>query len=269
MLFSGETSRTLFKRIQPIGRSGWDEQMTITIAPKGAISDEHSQLLAQFIQKFPFVKVDGSRTYGTSLISNVPFSMPSLHDSMTKLDEDERAMVLAYHQVQSTNDSPGAVPPADASPRVLHPNVLPSVASPPPHTDVPRVSSAASSHEHVLPPPTPQCSPPHGPEPPAKKRKGEPPLAIANTPFMSAEDSSGEEQIPITFLPQWFEVAKLQKFAEQAQLWADTMGAYYCDEAIILLVLVFSYLFIICNKLQFYFCIYWYFIFVREGDRQH
>ena len=175
--------------------------------------------------------------------------MASIHAAMDKLDEDERAMVLAYHQIQSTNDSPGAVPPADASPRVLHPNELSSVASLPPHTDVPGVSSAASSHEHVLPPPAPQCFPPHGSEPPAKKQKGEPPLAIANTPFMTAEDSSGAEQIPITFLPQWFESAKLEKFAEQAQLWADTMGAYYCDEATILLVLLFLYSPIISNKL--------------------
>jgi len=245
VLSSGENSRTLFKRIQPSGRQGWDEQMTITLAPKGAISDQHSQLLAQFIQKYPFVKVDGSRTYGTSLISNVPFSMPSLHDAMEKLDQDERAIVLGYHQIQSTNDSPGSVPPADASPR----NVLSSVASPPPHTDAPGVSPASSSHEHVLPPPASQCFPPHGSEPPAKKQKGEPPLAIANTPFMSAEDSSGGEQIPITFLPQWFELAKLQKFAEQAQLWADTMGAYYCDEATILLPVLFLYSLIISTKL--------------------
>ena len=223
--------------------------MTITLAPKGAISDEHSQLLAQFIQKFPFVKVDGSRTYGTSLISNVPFSMPSHHDAMEKLDQDERAIVLGYHQIQPTNDSPGAVPPADASPRVLHPNELSSVASPPPHTDVPGVSSAASSHEHVLPPPASQCFPPHGSEPPAKKQKGEPPLAIANTPFMSAEDSSGGEQIPITFLPQWFELAKLEKYGEAAQLWADTMGAAWCHEVIIVIPLILLYLPTVSNKL--------------------
>jgi len=258
---AGETSRTLFKRVQPTNRSGWDEQMTITIAPKGAISEQHSQLLAQFIEKYPFVKVDGSRTYGTSLIPNVPFSMASLHDAMEKLDQDERAMVLAYHQklpqhpstnmsdiLQSGYDSHGAAPSGDASPRGLHPNVLPSVESPVPHTDAPGVSSASSAHEHSFPLPSSQSLPPHSSEPPAKKQKKEHPLAIANTPFMSAEESSGGEQIPITFLPQWFELAKLEKYGEQAQLWADSMGAAYCDEVTILLPLIVLYSPILSNR---------------------
>ena len=110
------------------GHTSWDEQMTITLAPKGAISDEHSELLAHFIQKYPFVKVDGSRTYGRSFIPNVTFSMASIHAAMDKLDEDERAMVLAYHRrlppnsstnmpdiFQATGDTHGAVSSAALS----------------------------------------------------------------------------------------------------------------------------------------------------------
>ena len=102
--------------------------MTITLAPKGVISDEHSELLAHFIQKYPFVKVDGSRTYGRSSIPNVTFSMASIHAAMDILDEDERAMVLAYHRrlppnsstnmpdiLQATGDTHGAVPSAALS----------------------------------------------------------------------------------------------------------------------------------------------------------
>jgi len=236
--------------------------MTITLAPKGAISDEHSQLLAHFIQKYPFVKVDGSRTYGRSLIPNVTFSMASIHDAMVKLDQDERAMVLAYHQrlrphsstnmsdiLQATGDKHGAAPSADASSRGLHPTVLDPVESHVPQPHAPGVSSASSAYEHVIPSPSSPSFPPHAVEPPAKKQKREPPLAIANKPFMSAEESSGGEHIPISFLPQWFELSKLEKYGEAAQLWADTMGAAWCHEVIIVMKFILLSLPTASNKL--------------------
>ena len=236
--------------------------MTITLAPKGPISDEHSELLAHFIENYPFVKVDGSRTYGRSLIPNVTFSMASIHDAMVKLDEDERAMVLAYHHrlhpesstkmsniLQVTGDKHGAAPSADVTSRGLHPSVLDPVEFHIPQSHAPGVSSASSAYKHVIPSPSSPSFPLHAVEPPAKKEKREPPLGISQQPFMSAEESRGGKQLPISFLPQWFELSKLEKYGQAAQLWADIMGAAWCHEVIIVMKFVLLSLPTASNKL--------------------
>ena len=193
--------------------------------------------------------------------------MVSNHAAMDILDEDERAMVLAYHRrlpshsstnmpdiLQVTGDIHGAAPSTDATSRGLYSTVLHSIASHVPEPQGPGVSSASSACEHVIPSPLSSSFLPHAVESPVKKHKREPFLDIANKPFVSVEESSGEEHIPISFLPQWLQLSKLEKYGEAAELWADTMGAIWCHE--VMIVLKFVLLFLLIQVIKYNIIIY-------------
>ena len=208
--------------------------MTITVAPKGAVSEQHSQLLADFIVQYPYIKVDGSTAFGESKIPNVKFMMASLTDAIQKLDDDDHAMVLQYHSrlpelppthisdmVHDASAEHGPSSPSNTF-RVPHPTGIPV----PPHPTAPLNSVKPTTIQPSLPPPATPPSVTDAVERPAKSQKKEPHLALTNEPHLGGEG----EGIPITFLPRWFEFARLEKFVPQAQEWAEMMGAICCDE---------------------------------------
>ena len=93
----GNSSKILSKQYFVAGKHSWTEEMAITLAPRGRITDDHMSILEKFLDTYSWLNLDGSKAFGMCKIPTIICAMSSEEHALQALLQHERDVVLQYH----------------------------------------------------------------------------------------------------------------------------------------------------------------------------
>ena len=221
---TGNGSKTLTKRIAPVGRNPWNESLPITLAPRGYVSAHHLDSLLDLLQTYTWLLCDASMAANETTTSPIRFGFTDAAESQAAWAARERQMVLMFHNITEGNASDDKASSAMNQYAVTTLKNKTADGSSSLQTPAPKLPSMDSDQDVS------------GEGPDSKKRRTESNAddaashGGASEKVSDADEKGGskmKESLSLTFLLPWLTDLKLQGYANAVQVWIEEYGP--CD----------------------------------------